>query len=123
MKGKIKMGVFEDTITKAREIIGQTGKATEEMIGIQKLKFEVSSLKSAIAKNYQLLGEYTYRTKINSEDNETAISALTEEISEQIVKQNELEKKIAIAKGQKICECGAVNKDGAKFCSGCGKEL
>lgn len=117
------MGVFEDTITKAREIIGETGRATTDLIEVQKLKFSVSSMKSAIRKNYELLGQYTYLSIVNNEDNSVAVEELAAEITDQKQKLKELEKKIADTKGKVVCSCGCVNSDTAKFCSNCGKEL
>lgn len=117
------MGVFEDTITRAREIIGETGRATGELIEVQKLKFSVASTKSAIRKNYELLGQYTYLSVVNNEDNSVAVEELVSEIKEQKQQIAELEKQIADAKGKVTCSCGCVNSESAKFCSGCGKEL
>ncbi len=117
------MGVFEDTITKAREIIGETGRATGELIEVQKLKFSASSLKSAIRKNYELLGQYTYLSVVNDEDNATAVEELVSEITEQKQQLKQLEKKIADCKGKVVCSCGCVNSENASYCSGCGKEL
>ena len=117
------MGIFEDTVTKARELLSETGKATGEVIAVQKLKFEATSLKSAIRKNYELLGQYTYRSVVNEEDNDEAVKALTQEISEQSAKLKSMQEEIASSKGKVICECGGVNNADAKFCSTCGKEL
>lgn len=117
------MGVFEDTITKAKELIGQAGKATGELIDVQKLKLELSSLKSEIGKNYRALGETVYRAKTDGTDNSAAVDALIAEITEQNKKSAALEKEIASAKGQKICDCGTVNTADAKYCTNCGKEI
>ena len=116
------MGFFEDTITKAREIIDETGKLGTEVIEIQKLKFEASSLKSSIKKSYEILGKYTYLSVSNEEDNGESITKLCEEITEKLNNLETLQQKIALAKGDNICSCGAVNKAGAKYCSSCGKQ-
>lgn len=117
------MGLFEDTITKAKEIIEETGKATNEVISNQKLKFELSSLKSAVNKNYELLGQCAYRSMAEGEPMDETAEKLRDEITEQLEKVDALEKQIAKSKGQKICECGAVNSTDSKFCKACGKEI
>lgn len=117
------MGVFEDTITKAKELIGQAGKATEELIDVQKLKLELSSLKSAMTKNFQALGEAVYSAEKDGEDNAEKRTSIIADIAEQKCKIANLEKEIALAKGQKICDCGALNIADAKYCINCGKEI
>lgn len=117
------MGFFEDTITKAKEILGETGKATEEVITIQKLKFEQASLKSAINKNYEKLGRLSFDSAVNEADNSEKITELIEEIKKQNVEFKDYELKIATAKKERICECGAINGIDSKYCKICGKEL
>ena len=117
------MGILEDAITKAREVIGETGKLGLEVIEIQKLKFEATSLKSSIKKSYEILGKYTYLSVTNEDDNVESINKLCEEITEKQAALEELNQKIALAKGNDICSCGAANKADAKYCAKCGKEL
>ena len=117
------MGFFEDTVTKAREIINETGKFGSEVIEIQKLKFEATSLKTSIRKNYEVLGKYTYLSTVNEEDNSESITKLCEDITAKKEELAELNRKIALAKGENICSCGAVNKNESKYCNSCGKEL
>ena len=117
------MGFFEDTITKAKEIVGETGKIAEDVISLQKLKLKLSSKKSEQHHNYELLGQYVYNEKIEGEDNSEAINALVEVIKDTKAQIETLETEIATAKGSKICSCGAANKDTAQFCNSCGKEL
>ncbi len=117
------MGFFEETITKAKEIVGETGKIAEDVISLQKLKLKLSSKKTELRKNYELLGQYVYKEKTESQDNGEAISALIEVITGLKDEINALNTEIAMAKGGKLCSCGAVNKDTAQFCNSCGKEL
>lgn len=117
------MGIFEDTISKAREIANETSKMAGEAISLQKLKFKLSSEKTELQKNYGLLGEYTFNEKVGGENNSEAIEALIETIKSKKEEIENLKKEIAKARGEKICSCGAPNKDEAKFCTNCGKEL
>ena len=117
------MGFFEETITKAKEIVGETGKIAEDVISLQKLKLKLSSKKSELRKNYELLGQYVYKEKVENEDNTEATSSLIEIIKGLKDEINTLNTEIAMAKGGKLCSCGATNKDTAQFCSNCGKEL
>lgn len=117
------MGFFDQTLNKAREIIDETSKIGAEVIEVQKLKFEAASLNSSIKKSYEVLGKYTYLSVINQEDNSESTQKLCEEITEKKEKLAELNKKIALAKGETICTCGATNKTDAKYCAACGKEI
>lgn len=117
------MGRFEDTVIKAKEFFGETGKLAEEVVKIQKLKFEISSKKSALSKVYATLGRYAYKNAVDGDENiEQAaklISIITEKRQEIVL----LEEKLAMYKGYTTCSCGSSNKDGSKYCNGCGKEL
>lgn len=117
------MGLFEETITKAKEIAAKTGEVALDVIEVQKLKMKLSSAKSEQRKNYELLGQYAYNEKVNNEDNGEAISALVEVITNQNNEIKELSKEIALQKGGKLCECGNVNAESAQFCNKCGKEF
>ena len=117
------MGKFEDTITKAREILGETGKAAEEVIFVQKLKFKLTSLKSELNKLYAALGEHTYLNAVKGEENAEPAAEVVAKITEKLEEIEELEKEIAAHNGSRICDCGAINKQESKYCNTCGKEL
>lgn len=117
------MGKFEDTITKARELLGETGKVAEEVVKVQKLKLRVAGLKSEINKLYASLGKYTYMNAVNAEENSEEAAELVAKISDKLKEQEEIEKQISALNGSRVCDCGAVNKQDSKYCNTCGKEL
>ncbi len=117
------MGKFEDTITKARELLGETGKVAEEVVKVQKLKLQSATLKSEINKLYAALGELTYMNAVKAEENAESAAELVAKITEKFEEREELELEIAALTGSRICDCGAVNKRDSKYCNTCGKEL
>ena len=117
------MGKFEDTITKAREFLGETGKAAEEVILVQKLKFKLTGLKGDLIKLYTSLGEFTYLNAVKGDENAEAAAETVSKITEKLEEIDLLEKEIASHNGSRICECGAVNKQDSKYCNTCGKEF
>lgn len=114
---------FDDTINKAREFLGETGKAAEEIIQTQKLKFKLTGLKSDLKKLYTDLGEYTYLNAIKGDENAEPAAEVVANITEKLEEIEALEKEIASRSGSRVCECGAVNKQDSKYCSTCGKEF
>ena len=117
------MGKFEDTITKARELLGETGKAAEEVILVQKLKFKLTGLKGDLNKMYAALGEHTYLNAVKGEENSEAAAEVVAKITEKLGEIEVLEKEVASHNGSRICDCGAVNKQESKYCNICGKEF
>ena len=118
------MGVFEDTLVKAKELLDMTGDKVGEVIDTQKIKYNIARTKSEIAKDYELLGRLYYgQLKDNNVDKE-AIDAIVAEIEllEDNVRVYEIE--LTLFKGGCVCEeCGSANGADADFCSKCGKPL
>ncbi len=117
------MGKFEDTITKFRELLGETGKAAEEVVNVQKLKLQISGVKAEINKLYAALGEHTYKNTVEAVDNAETAAELVSKITEKFDELEKIELQLAKHKGSQVCECGAINKSGSKYCNTCGKEL
>ncbi len=118
------MGFFEDSIVKAKEVIDIAGKKTGEMISLQKLKVNASSLQYQISKDYEALGRLCYEARQNGEKNEDAISELIEEMDARKAELAELDRQIALAKGILICPaCSARNAITAAYCNRCGIKL
>lgn len=117
------MGKFEDTVMKARELFSETGKVAEEAVKTQKLKLQISGVNVEIKKLYAALGEHTYKNAVEGLENAEAAAEIVAQITAKFDELNDLEAKLASQKGSSICECGAVNKTGSKFCNTCGKEL
>ena len=54
------MEFFDDAVSKAKEAIDVACKKTNEVVTLQKQKFNVAALESRRAKDFQLLGEIIY---------------------------------------------------------------
>ena len=118
------MGVLEDTVVKAKEVIDIAGKKTGEVIAIQKLKVNAAQVNARIAKDYESLGRLAYDAHKTGKANEMGIEALANAIDAKYEELKEIELKIATAKGAVVCTaCRAVNSVDAVFCSKCGAKL
>ena len=117
------MGVLDNTVSTAKEVIGTVGKKTSEVVEAQRIKWGISDRKSKIGKLYTSLGEMYYQSVAGKGDLSEAADVIRR-IGE---KQNEiegLEAQLAALKNMRRCpSCGAVNKENAGFCDQCGEKL
>lgn len=117
------MGVLEDTVVKAKEVIDIAGKKADEVISMQKLKVSAARLHAQISKDYEALGRVVYHAK-TSEADDAGVAELLSALKEKHDQLNEIELKIAAAKGAVVCtSCRAVNSADAMYCSKCGHKL
>ena len=114
---------FEDTISKAKEILDETGRIAGDAIKVQKIKIEISSKKSEISKIYTSLGRLAYKNAVEGEENAEQAAKLVAKITDKIDELKLLQENLALYKGCTICSCGTLNKEGAKYCNTCGKEV
>ena len=63
------MEFFDDAVSKAKEAIDVACKKTNEVVTLQKQKFNMAALESRRAKDFQLLGEIIYN-KIKDDETE-----------------------------------------------------
>ncbi len=118
------MGVFEDAIVKAKDIIDVTGQKVGEAIDIQKVKLQIARDKSEISKNYELLGRLYYSSVKKDNVEPEALSAVVDDIDICIDTLREHKAELAYAKGGIVCdECGAANEADSDYCRKCGKKL
>ena len=118
------MGLFEDTIVGAKNAFNSAKKITGDAVDVQKMKIEISALKSSISDTFKELGKFYYdQTKAGRQDNEI-LNALIDDIDKKKLNLEELRLKLAVAKGQKICkDCNYINPADGVYCCRCGKEL
>ena len=118
------MGVFENTVIKAKELLDLTGDKVSEVIDTQKVKLNIARTNAELSKDYELLGRlYFSRVKKGNVETE-AIDAIVSEI--ELLQDNlrEYEAELTFAKGGSVCEnCGAANDADSDFCRKCGKPL
>lgn len=115
---------FDNAFDKAKNAFEIAYKKTGEIVSLEKLRFNLSSLKTNRNKLYAALGkEYYFRFK-NSEplpDNEKNIFDRISELNEKI---EEITNEINYAKSKRICpKCGAAIDERSIFCNYCGERI
>lgn len=118
------MGIFDDTLSKAKEAFDAVEKKTSEVVSVQKLKVNAASVSSQISKDYEALGRIYYNS-IGQEDKlDPEVEAVVMEIRTKKEKLNDIRTEINKAKGGTVCdECGFTSIPGSAFCSKCGNKL
>lgn len=118
------MGVFEDTLVKAKELLDMTGDKVGEVIDTQKIKYNIARTNSELSKDYELLGRLYYSQLKKDNVDKEAIDGVIAEI--ELLKDNlrVYEIELTLSKGGCVCEeCGSANGVDADFCAKCGKPL
>jgi len=118
------MGILDDTIVKAKETFDVVAKKSTEMIEVQKIRYQISSLNSKISKQFELLGKITYDAEKNEAGDEKRKKTVMTDIDAKFAELEELEDRLSAAKKMKICVmCGGKNNSDAGYCSKCGAGL
>ena len=118
------MGVFEDTVIRAKELIDVTGEKVGEVLDAQKTRFHIARCKSELSKDYEVLGRLWFSRMKEDNVDEEAVKAVVDEIELLQDHLREYEAELAYAKGNCVCEaCGAANPADSDFCRKCGKPL
>ena len=118
------MGFLDDAINKTKEVLDVAYKKTDEVVTVEKQKFNIASLKSKREKDYADLGRvYFELVKDNTDldDNTRNLVDAIREKSEEIARLNE---DIQSIKNKRICPyCNANIDANSAFCNSCGKKL
>lgn len=118
------MEFFDDAVSKAKEAIDVACKKTNEVVTLQKQKFNVAALESRRAKDFQLLGEIIYNKIKDDETEDGNIANLVASIKEKDEKIAELRGIINNAKNKRVCpECSAIIDRNSNYCNVCGADL
>ena len=92
------MEFFDNALNKAREAIGIACKKTEEVVSVQKQKFDIATIENKRNKDFEKLGKLYFEVFGENETKET--------------------------KNARVCpKCGAFVEDNAVFCSTCGAKI
>lgn len=109
------------TITDAAD---KVGKKTEQVIEIQRVKTQISSMERNIEKNISELGEIIYEKYQLGEELDQEFIPVCEEIQRRKVLLEQYKEEVAEMKGLKRCEeCGEPQEKDAVFCKKCGARL
>lgn len=118
------MGLFEDTVVKAKDVFDVAAKKTNEVISLQKLKIKVSQTNSLLANDFEALGRIFYEKSKNSDEISSEYKELFESIDQKFRELESLEEEIDAQKKTKVCKgCGHKNPTEAEFCNKCGNKL
>lgn len=118
------MAFFNDLGKKITDTVDVVGKKTNEVVEIQKLRGQISSLERETAGCYEELGKILFEKYENHEEISEEAEALCDTIAANMVLITEYENEIADMKGQQKCpSCGAVVKNDMNFCPKCGAKV
>lgn len=118
------MGFFDNAINKTKEVFDVAAKKTDEVVTVEKQKFNMSSLKSKREKDYAELGKIYFDLVKDSTDLTDEVRNLVDAISEKTDEINRLNEDIQSIKNKRVCpECNANVDANSTFCNNCGKKL
>lgn len=109
---------FKEKFSKAAQSVSSK---TKEGMEITRLSGEARSIGSELSSLYEKIGRLFVESKGTDYDGIAAIVARVQELQE---RQEEIQAKKMQLKRQYPCPmCGTVVQRGARFCSGCGRQL
>lgn len=118
------MDFFDNALSKAKEAIDVACKKTEEVVSVQKQKFDIATLESKRNKDFEKLGRLYFESLKDEEPQNEQMKALVLEIKEKNAKIKEIKKGINETKNKRICpKCAAFVEEDAVFCSTCGEKI
>ncbi len=118
------MDFFDDVMTKAKEAIDVASKKTNDAVTVQKQKFDIASLESKRARDFQILGELYYNKIKNGAEADGDVGRIVKAINEKNEKINSLKSEINSIKHKRICpKCGTAVEQASNYCGACGAKL
>ena len=118
------MEFFDNALNKAREAIDIACKKTEEVVSVQKQKFDIATIENKRNKDFEKLGKLYFESLDNNESDNAQINVLVQEIKLKNEKIEQLKNEIKETKNARVCpKCSAFVDDNAVFCSTCGTKI
>lgn len=118
------MGFLDDAITKTKEVFDVACKKTDEVVTVEKQKFNIASLKSKREKDYADLGKIYYELAKDSTDLSDEARNLVDAITEKNEEITRLHEDIQNIKNKRVCpKCNANIDINSSFCNSCGTKL
>lgn len=118
------MDFFDNAVSKAKEAFDVACKKTNEVVSTGKQKFDVASIESKRAKDFEQLGMLYFDMVKDTEIENATVKALVDEIKYKNDKIMELKTEINNTKNKRICpQCSASVDKYSVFCSACGVKL
>lgn len=118
------MGFLDNAISKTKEVFDVACKKTDEVVTIEKQKFNIASLKSKREKDYADLGKIYYELVKDSTDLSDDARNLVDAISEKNEEIARLNEDIQSIKNKRVCpKCNANIDMNSTYCNNCGEKL
>ncbi len=119
------MTIFEDIIKRMTGAADYTVKKTEAMTDAAKIRMEIRTQKSRLARCYETIGRAYYKNEKGlTQDGGEALAAAVAEADDLRAQMHKLHEKLARAKNCVLCpHCGAQVPSYCVFCPMCGVKL
>ncbi len=118
------MAFLDDVGRAVSNTVDTVSKKTGELVEVQKIRSQISTLEKNIEKNYLHLGKMTYAKFQESGELTEEERAVCEEISSNTETIAQYEDQIASIKGMKRCpNCKAPSPQDTAYCPKCGTKL
>ena len=118
------MEIFENAMDKARETMDVATAKANEMIAIQKQKFEIATLKSKRNKDFEMLGKLYFKKLKGADMDDEAIDLIVNEITDKTREIKKIKAEIdAVKNGSKCPECDSVVDEDCEICPVCGANI
>ena len=112
---------IDNVLEKAREVFGVAVTKTEEVVTVEKLKYNLSVIKNSREKDLAELGVLYYKLLKEAEEMDEETEELVTSIAEKTAKIKELKEEISNVKNKKQCDnCGNFVATDSSYCKNCG---
>ena len=118
------MEFFDDAVNKTKEVFDVVSKKTGEVINTGKIKYEITSVKAKMQKDFEKLGKMYYSLLKQSKKVPESAEALLRDISEKEMRIETLNAALNELKNCVVCpKCGAPQEKSAVYCNVCGEKI
>ena len=115
---------IDNAIVKAKEVFDVAVKKTEEVVTVEKLKYNLSVTKNSRERDLAALGKKYYKILKETEDFDEETEELFNSINEKTATIKELREEISNVKNKKYCNyCGSFVANDSSFCKNCGNKF
>ena len=112
------MGILDNLSDSITSTTRDLGKLAHNASDMTKLQYDKKVKEGELIKLFEKLGKKYYEDHKDEDDEEI------KEVTAVILRINEISEDIMQLKGGRPCpKCGALVKDGSKFCSSCGEKI
>ncbi|MEG1973016.1 MAG: hypothetical protein RR315_07605 [Oscillospiraceae bacterium] len=118
------MQVLDKISRKAKELVGEASKRTENTVELGKLKLKLSQTETRLKSTYERIGTLVYEESQGYADNSDLTDICIKEVNILVEQKKQLNEKIYNLHAQKICpSCHKENPYDKSYCDACGAKL